>query len=198
MRHIKLFENFNTDYILDIVGELSDTRPNIVSYEIANRSSINGDIILIHSTEIFNPDTSELESAISRLGSIGYKILNTSANMEENTLEDGCNSWYMSIIKTNFYNKLISNNITLWEDLKFKDWHLNKVIGSNAKHVVLNLSENDEDRISILDGQLTHMSEDKIEFNIQGVEGFDEMYFYDSCSAEIALIYIQMDYYGLK
>ncbi len=186
MKHLKSYKIFEShSNILEYMYILTDNEPEIVF------ESSYGILIcdLNRKTEC---DKDDIEAVRSALEDIGWSILNISKEVEkirqhQFTLDD---SIYLSLIKIDFLEELKSKNIKFWEDLEWKDWHLNKSTGSQCLQARVDAGTK---TISILDGTMDENNQ------IGWIEICDlntsEDYRFDTyVEAEVQLILLQCRY----
>ena len=203
MKYLKLFESFDIkDDINLTILNLSDSSSNL--FRILN---IKTNEIFLYDLNISGDeyDVEEANIADARLGDMGYKILQIGRTCNGST-------WLCSVIKKDFYDKLIDNDIVLWKDLKWEDWHLNTsmsfmtdLIGDghqiDVKQCKLNLDTgvfndklNEVYHISILSGKKSSYTQNEIEI----YDGESDPRYTNSCEAEIELIKMQLKYFGIS
>jgi len=196
MKYIRLFESFSdiTEDINLILVNLSDSTSSLVTNGVKGvKPDTFTNTLLVYNLDIKSKefDKEEARTANLRLKDIGYQILTISRDYDNST-------WYALVIKTDLYDILQDNDIIFWKDLNWENWHMNKSMGVNTKHCKLKLSPSTRDYdISIIDGS-TGVSK-VIEFNVSFADlEIDEEYrFIDRCTAEMYLIWLQAEYFGM-
>jgi hypothetical protein len=186
MRHLKIFEDFNLEEdIFFALMSLSDGKiKKLPLPQIESKDS--GDFLLyeIESSQI---DYEEIDPLKGRLNDIGYNLLRISESRDKKT-------HLISILSNAGLKKV--EEVTLWDDIKWKKWELSKYIpgADKTRRGQINLGVKwKEDIISIIDGKKLDL--DEIEVYVSWVG--DEFRFYNETEAELFIIDCQISYFNI-
>ena len=150
MKHLKsyfqLYESNDNDYIGMILSNLSDTAPKLLSNYFDDK-------VLLYDLNITSGkwDDDELLATVGRLEDEGWSLLNISGVGYNSIFGFSSDPGvYCSLIKTDYLKSLKSKGVTLWEDLDWGDWHLNK--STSSKCLQAKIVTPNGNILSIIDG----------------------------------------------
>ena len=150
MKHLKsyfqLYESNDNDYIGMILSNLSDTAPKLLSNYFDGK-------VLLYDLNITSGkwDDDELLATVGRLEDEGWSLLNISGVGYNSIFGFSSDPGvYCSLIKTDYLKSLKSKGVTLWEDLDWGDWHLNK--STSSKCLQAKIVTPNGNILSIIDG----------------------------------------------
>lgn len=195
MKHLKsyfqLYESNDNDYIGMILSNLSDTAPKLLSNYFDDK-------VLLYDLNITSGkwDDDELLATVGRLEDEGWSLLNISGVGYNSIFGFSSDPGvYCSLIKTDYLKSLKSKGVTLWEDLDWGDWHLNK--STSSKCLQAKIVTPNGNILSIIDGMNDTSGPSFANSYIDWIEVLDsdnnDHRFDNKIEAEIKLLELQID-----
>ena len=195
MKHLKsyfqLYESNDNDYIGTILSNLSDTAPKLLSNYFDDK-------VLLYDLNITSGkwDDDELLATVGRLEDEGWSLLNISGVGYNSIFGFSSDPGvYCSLIKTDYLKSLKSKGVTLWEDLDWGDWHLNK--STSSKCLQAKIVTPNGNILSIIDGMNDTSGPSFANSYIDWIEVLDsdnnDHRFDNKIEAEIKLLELQID-----